>query len=89
MGAHAERVETQRLLTLAGYGNHDRGPFDLIRLAAGRQAVGVEQYLEIRAGIDLLPSAAVLGHFLLYPLSFHDAPPLSIDISPIPGGLCS
>src|SRR3954454_7723802 len=85
MGAHAEGVETQRLLALAGYGNHDRGPFDLVRLAASGQAVGVEQYLEMRPGIDPMPSAPVLGHFLLDPRPFHDVPPLPIDISPVPG----
>jgi hypothetical protein len=88
VGAHAERVETQRLVTLAGYGNHDRGPFDLIRLAAGESTIRVEQYLEMGAGIDPMPSAPVLGHLLLYPRSFHGAPPLAIVISPIPGGLC-
>src|SRR3954447_24672499 len=80
MGAHTERVKTQRLLTFAGYGNNDRGPFDLIWFAAGGQAIGVEQYLKIWAGIDPVPPTPVLGHLLLYPRSFHDVPPLSIDI---------
>ena len=35
VGAHTEGVEAQRLLALAGHGNHDRGPFDLVRLATG------------------------------------------------------
>ena len=52
MGAHTEGVEAQRLLALAGNGNHDRGPFDLVRLPTGQPPVGVKQYLELRAGID-------------------------------------
>jgi hypothetical protein len=34
VGAHAERVEAQCLLALAGDGNDDRGPFDLVGFAA-------------------------------------------------------
>src|SRR5439155_6968540 len=76
VGAHAEGVEAQRLLALAGHGNHDRGPFDLV-LTAGQPPVGVEQYLEMRPGIDLMPAAPVLGHRLLHPRSLHHAPPFS------------
>src|SRR5205823_12159114 len=50
--AHAEGIEAQRLFALAGDGNHNRGPFDLVRLAAGQPPVGVEQYLEMRPGIE-------------------------------------
>src|SRR5215469_13344318 len=64
MGAHTEGVEAQRLLALAGNGNHDRGPFDLVRLATGQPPVGVKQHLELRAGIDLMPAAPVLRHRL-------------------------
>ena len=56
VGAHTERVEAQRLLALAGHGNHDRGAFDLVRLAAGRPPVGVKQYFEMRPGIDVMPA---------------------------------
>src|SRR5262252_9411257 len=56
MGAHTEGVEAQRLLALAGNGNHDRGSFDLVRLPT-QPPVGVKQYLELRAGIDLMPAA--------------------------------
>jgi len=77
VGAHAEGVEAQRLLPLAGYGNNDRGPFDLVRFAAGRPPVRMKQYLELRPGIDLVPAAPVLGHRLLHPRSLHHAPPFS------------
>src|SRR5271169_6407505 len=66
VAAHTERIEAQRLLALAGDGNHDRGPLDAVRLPA--QPVGVEHYLQVRAGIDLVPSAAVLGHGRLHRL---------------------
>src|SRR5207249_4500150 len=56
VGAHTEGVKAQRLLALAGHGNHDRGPLDLVRLAAARPPVGVEQDLEMRPGIDLVPA---------------------------------
>src|SRR5215831_17558979 len=64
MGAHTEGVEAQRLLALAGNGNHDRGPFDLVRLPTGQLPVGVKHYLELRAGIDLMPASPVLRHRL-------------------------
>src|SRR5262252_8609583 len=64
MGAHTEGVKAQRLLALAGDGNHDRGPFDLVRLPTGQLPVGVKHYLELRAGIDLMPAAPVLRHRL-------------------------
>jgi hypothetical protein len=73
--AHAEGVETQRLFALAGHGNHDRGPFDLVRLTAGQPPVRMEPYLELRPGIDMMPAAPVLGHRLLHPRSLHHAPP--------------
>src|SRR5215469_16661533 len=75
MGAHTEGVEAQRLLALAGNGNHDRGPFDLVRLATSQPPVGVKQYLELWAGIDLMPAAPVLRHRLLHPRLRHHAPP--------------
>ena len=56
--------KAQRLLALAGNGNHDRGPFDLVRLPTGQPPVGVKQHLELRAGIDLMPLAPVLRHRL-------------------------
>jgi hypothetical protein len=63
------------LLALAGDGNHDRRPFDLVRLTIGQPPVRVEQYLEIWPGIDMMPAAPVLGHRLLHPRSLHHAPP--------------
>jgi hypothetical protein len=57
----AEGVETQRLFALARHGNHDRGPFDLVRLTAGQPPVGVEQYLKMRPGIDMMPTAPGFG----------------------------
>jgi hypothetical protein len=44
MGAHTEGVEAQRLLSLAGDSDHDRGPHNLIRLAAAGSSVGMEQH---------------------------------------------
>jgi hypothetical protein len=77
---HTEGVETQRLFALASRGNHDRGPFDLVRLTAGQPPVRVEQYLEMRPGTDMMPAAPVLGHRLLDPRSLHYIPPFqSID----------
>src|SRR5205823_8602867 len=49
----------------------------LVRLATRQPPVGVEQYLEMRPGIDLMPAASVLGHPLLHPRSLHHAPPFS------------
>ena len=40
MGAHTEGVEVQRLLAVAGNGNHDRGPFDLVRLPQANRRLG-------------------------------------------------
>src|SRR5579884_2170957 len=40
VGAYAERVEAQRLLAFAGDGDHDRGPFDVVRLPAAELPVG-------------------------------------------------
>jgi hypothetical protein len=66
--AHAEGIEAERLLPLAGDGDHDRGPFDAVRLPAKQLPVGVEHYMQMRPGVDVAPSAAVLGHGLLHPL---------------------
>src|SRR4030095_13842880 len=60
--AHTEWVEAQGLVALTGYCNHDRGPFDLVRLATGQPPIGVEQYLKMRPGIDMMPAAPVLRH---------------------------
>src|SRR5439155_18609710 len=66
--AHAEGIEAERLLPLARDGDHDRGPFDAVRLPAEQLPVGVEHYMQIWPGIDMVPSAALLGHGLLHPL---------------------
>src|SRR5439155_19766907 len=59
VGAHAEGIEAQRLLPLARHGYHDRRPHDLV-VAAGQPPVGMEQDLQVRAGIDMMPAAPVL-----------------------------
>ena len=66
--AHAEGIEAKRLLPLARDRDHDRGPHDAVRLPAEQLPVGVEHYMQMRPGIDLMPPAAVLGHGLLHPL---------------------
>src|SRR4029077_13219343 len=68
VAAHAEGIEAQRLLPLARDGDHDRGPFDAVRLPAEQLPVGVEHYMQMRPAIDLVPSIAVLRHGLLHPL---------------------
>jgi hypothetical protein len=68
VAAHAEGIEAEGLLLLARDGDHDGGPFDAVRLPAEQLPVGVEHYMQMRPGIDLMPSVAVLGHGLLHPL---------------------
>jgi hypothetical protein len=68
MAARAEGIEAQRLLSLARNRDHDRSPFDVIRLPAEQLSVGVEHDMQMRPGIDAVPSAAVLGHGLRHPL---------------------
>src|SRR5207244_7085113 len=64
--AHAEGIEAERLLRLARDGDDDRGTFDAVRLPAEQLPVGVEHDMQMRPGIDLVPSVAVLGHRLLH-----------------------
>jgi len=80
---------SKRLLALADNGNHDRGPLDLVGLAAGQPPVRVEQHFEMRPGIDLMKTAPVLGHCLLHPRLLHCAPPFPnfIATTPKPGPL--
>src|SRR3984893_12789792 len=68
VAANAKGIEAERLLPLARGGDHDRGPFDVVRFPAEQLPVGVEHYMQMRPGIDLMPSVAVLGHGLLHPL---------------------
>src|SRR5262245_24840285 len=68
VAAHAEGIEAQRLLPLAGNGDHDRLPYDVVRFPAAQLPVGVEHYMQMRPGIDPVPSIAILGHGLLHPL---------------------
>src|SRR5215469_3855415 len=64
MGVHTEGSKRSACSRLPATGHHDRGPFDLVRLPTGQPPVGVKQYLELRAGIDLMPLAPVLRHRL-------------------------
>src|SRR6516162_7528201 len=66
--AHAKGIEAKRMLPFARDRDHDRGPHDLVRLAAEQLPVWVEHYMQMRPGIDVMPSAAILGHCLLHPL---------------------
>jgi hypothetical protein len=68
MAAPTEGVEPQCLFLFAGDGNHDRRVFDTVGLPAEQLPVWVEHYMQMRPGIDLVSSAAVLGHGLLHPL---------------------
>jgi hypothetical protein len=52
----------------AGDRDHDRGPFEVVRLRAEQAPVGVKHYVQMRSGIDAVPSIAILGHGLLHPL---------------------
>jgi len=65
--ADAERIEAKRLLRLTRDGDHDRFPYDVV-FSAEQSPVRVEHYMQMRPGIDVVPSAAVLGHGLLHPL---------------------
>jgi hypothetical protein len=64
----AEGIEAERLLALARDGHHDAGPLDIVRLPAEQLSVGVEHNMQMRPGLDVVPSAAVLGHRLLHAL---------------------
>src|SRR5207302_9389547 len=66
VAALAKGIETERLLPLARDGDHDRLPYDAVRRPAEQLPVGVEHYVQVRSGIDLVPSIAVLGHGLLH-----------------------
>jgi hypothetical protein len=66
MASHAEGIEAERLLPLARDGDQDRGPFDFVRLPA--EPVGIEHNVQVRPGINAMPSAALLRHRLLHPL---------------------
>jgi hypothetical protein len=65
VAAHAERVKAEGLFRLPRDGHYNRLPQDAVRLAAEQLPVGMEHYTEMRPGIDLVPSAAILGHGLL------------------------
>jgi len=79
--AHAEGIEAERLLPLASDGNDDRGPFNTVWLPTEQLPVGVEHYMQMRPGIDAVPSRVVLRHGLLHSLwlwavpTFFRAPP--------------
>ena len=66
MASHAEGIEAERLLPLARDGDHDRGPFDFVRLPA--EPVGIEHNVQVRPGVHAMPSVALLRHRLLHPL---------------------
>jgi hypothetical protein len=66
MASHAEGIEAERLLLLARDGDHDRGPLDFVRLPP--EPVGIEHNVQVRPGIDAMPSAVLLRHRLLHPL---------------------
>jgi len=66
MASHAEGIEAERLLALAGDGDQDRRPLDFVRLPA--EPAGVEHNVQVRPGINAMPSAALLRYRLLYPL---------------------
>jgi hypothetical protein len=66
MASHAEGIEAKCLLPLARDGDQDRGPFDFVRLPA--EPVGIEHNVQVRPGINAMPSAALLRHRLLHPL---------------------
>jgi hypothetical protein len=67
MASNSEGVEAQRLLTFADHGDNDRRALDTVDLTATQLSVWVEHYVEMRTSIDLVPSAAFLGHGLLHP----------------------
>jgi hypothetical protein len=69
MASHAEGIEAERLLPLARDGDHDRGPFDFVRLPA--EPVGIKHNVQVRPGINAMPSAVLLRHRLLHPLSLY------------------
>jgi hypothetical protein len=59
MASHAEGIEAERLLPVARDGHHDQGPFDFVRLPA--QPIGIEHNVQVRSGINAMPSAALSG----------------------------
>jgi hypothetical protein len=67
MAAHAEGVKAQRLIALADDRNNDGWAFNPVGLPAKELPVGMEHYMQMRPGIDLVPSTALLGHVLLDP----------------------
>jgi hypothetical protein len=66
VASDAERIEAERLLPLARYGDQDRGSFDFVRLPAEQLPVGIEHNVQMRPGIDAMPSTALLRHRLLH-----------------------
>jgi hypothetical protein len=66
VASHAEGIEAERLLLLARDGDQDRGPFDFVRLSA--EPAGIEHNVQVRPGINAMPSAVLLRHRLLHPL---------------------
>ena len=66
MASHAEGIEAERLLLLARDGDQNRGPFDFVRRPS--EPVGIEHNVQLRPGINAMPSAALLRYRLLYPL---------------------
>ena len=66
VASDAEGIEAERLFPLTRDGDHDRGPFDFVRLPA--EPVGIEHNVQVRPGIHAMPSAVLLGHRLLHPL---------------------
>jgi hypothetical protein len=65
VAADAERIEAEGLFGFARDGNHNRLPQDAVRLPTEQLPVGMEHDMQMRPGIDLVPSAAVFGHGLL------------------------
>jgi len=65
MASHAEGIEAERLFPLTRDGDHDRGPFDFVRLPA--KPVGIEHDVQVWPGINAMPSVALFRHCLLHP----------------------
>jgi hypothetical protein len=66
VASDAEGIEAERLLLLSRDGDQDRGPFDFVRLPA--EPVGIEHNVQVRPGINAMPSTVLLRHRLLHPL---------------------
>jgi hypothetical protein len=66
VASDAERIEAERLFPLARDGDQDRGSLDFVRLPAEQLPVGIEQNVQMRPGIDAMPSTPLLRHRLLH-----------------------